>query len=158
MNATAWMMVSSAISFLTLLAVLYNSWKDRRHWLQVELHRDDPKVSLVPPPSAPVKLVKRIGTFCKKNWLDILALGWPTLTLVWLLTRDGPVTRWTVFSIAFQVGALWFYLNAKMQSSWGEVISTNTRLIGKAHDTIGMILDIIDASRERISRPPRKRR
>src|ERR1700733_13264287 len=96
MTTAGW--ITFAVSVATLIVgaivTLSVSALQRRQMRQIELHREDPSVPLIPPPHPFTKFLKTHGIFVINFILNI-----------WFLIDDlrqtGPITRFQVFGIAF---------------------------------------------------------
>jgi hypothetical protein len=93
---------------LSVSAVLYIGYQQRRQMRQIELNRIDPKVGLVPPPNP-------VWKFIISNLL-LLCTILPAVALILDVISSEPLTRKVVASIAFDVGSILFlfvmYVNA----------------------------------------------
>jgi hypothetical protein len=76
---------------------------------QNELHRQDPKVGIVPPPSPPVRLLNRVYAFCKRNWLTLLATIMLIAHLVWQLAKAEPLSFYTIVPVSIDIACLFAF-------------------------------------------------
>ena len=97
----------------------------RKQMRQVEAHRRDPAVGLIPPPH-PLTL------FYRKH-SALLTIG--PLSILWIVLqffREGPVTRYSVLAIAVSVGAI--------------VFAVFIDLLNRGMTVLGRLIDAIDAT------------
>jgi len=111
---------------------------------QIELHRADPSVPLVPPLHPGTQFLKRWGVPFINCIINISFLTRE-------LTRTGPVTREQVFSIAVFTDAL-FLVGVMVGFLWlGEstmrVISDLTRVTGENLDRQWAIIEVLSKAR-----------
>ncbi len=71
----------------------------RKQIRQIEEFRRDPSLGLRPPPS-------RFWAFVKRHSLAIMGTVIPTYLLIFTLVHKEPITKWTIFVIAFCIGAI----------------------------------------------------
>jgi hypothetical protein len=101
MPTPAWITIAGlivgAIVTLTVAAL------HRKQMRQIELHRADPSVPLIPPPHPTTRFFKRHGP-------PIMNIGMGIVFLVQELRQTGPITRGQVFLIAFYTASLYFWV------------------------------------------------
>jgi ABC-type arginine transport system permease subunit len=138
-NAT-WLTIgiSAASIIVGTVTALSIAAMQRKQMRQIELHRQDPSVSLVPPPHAVTLFLKRWGVPLVNSSINISLL-------IREMIRTGPVTREQVFTIAFVTGALVIILIGEaflwLTRSTIELISDLTRVIDEALDMIHHTFD-----------------
>lgn len=92
----------AAIVVPAATAFLIGYWH-RKQIRQIEAFRQNPSVGLIPPPSPVYAFVLAYRTL-------LVGVGLPGLMLALELARDSPVTRSSVFTIAFAVASMLFAL------------------------------------------------
>src|SRR5437867_11336953 len=95
----------------------------RRQMRQNEAFRVDPTIGLKPPPTP-------LRAFLSRNLILIVGVGLPGIPLALLLTVQGQITHWTIFSISVSVGAIFFALSASLLERLIKVLEKMARLIG----------------------------
>ena len=108
------------VSSVTAIIVAYYH---RRQMRQIEAFRVDPTVGLKPPPTP-------LRSFLSRNLTLIVGVGLPGIPLALLLTEQGQITHWTIFSISVAVGAIFFALSAYLLERLIKIIKDMARLIG----------------------------
>jgi hypothetical protein len=98
------------ISIATLVVTLIVAAMHRKQMRQIELHRVDPTVPLVPP-------AHPITQSLKKRVVFIINIGVNLLLLANELRKTGPMTRGDVFSIALLICVLTFVVTMEVAGS-----------------------------------------
>src|SRR6267143_4426305 len=134
MQITTWLTIgiSAASIIVGTITALSIAAMQRKQMRQIELHRADPSVPLVPPLHPVTLFSKRWGVPLINSIIYISLLTHE-------LNRTGPVTREQVFSIAVFTGSLFLQCVAVgflwLSGSILGVISNLTDLTHKAVDT-----------------------
>ena len=89
------------------VALLVGYWH-RKQMRQLELHRLDPSVGVLPPPSPPV-------AFFKRYWVLIVGIGMPMLPLALLIGTNNPVTNGSAALISLNVACILVTLHFHFQ-------------------------------------------
>jgi hypothetical protein len=112
MTNSAWIaiIVSVLALVVTTLVNLSIAAMNRKQMRQIELHRADPSIPLLPPPHPAT-------TFFKTNTVFILSLVWNCCWLVRELTLTTPVTRADILAITMLVGSTYFLVTMQMTSA-----------------------------------------
>jgi hypothetical protein len=116
-----------AVSAAVALIVAHLQRKQMR---QIELYKQDPTVSLTPPPSA-------LTRFVKSNWDIVLGSGGPVLSLTLELTSNAPLTRLSVFMISLLIGlVIANFLNAMIFRILDRMARVDADLLGVVKDLV----------------------
>jgi hypothetical protein len=107
-------------------AFLIGYWH-RKQMRQIEAFRQNPSVGLMPPPSPVYAFVLAYRTL-------LVGVGLPGLMLILELARESPVTRFSVFTIAFAVASMLFALILHL-------IQSVVRILEKAVDLAARIME-----------------
>lgn len=112
----------------------------RKQMRQIELHRADPSVPIIPPPHP-------VTQFFKRNWVVILVItgiSGNLFALILELRETGPITRGQVFRIALSTVSVAYILVAQgMMKSSAQIYGTIDRLI----DLLEMLKKITDSTK-----------
>jgi hypothetical protein len=103
----------------------------RKQMRQIELHREDSSVGLVPPPH-PLRL------FLRKYKLPILNTGVGALLLASGLLSQPPLTRLSVFNIAGGIGCL--------------LLALTNRMVDDVYGALIRIIDLIEKQSDSLSK------
>ena len=99
MSPNQWIALTSIV-VTSGTAFLIGYWH-RKQMRQIEEFRRDPSAGLRLPPSRLWVLVKSYGP-------PLGLFGCPAYLLVAALVQKGPITRWTVFQVAYSIAAIMF--------------------------------------------------
>jgi hypothetical protein len=138
MNKVSWIPI--AISLLTLvvatIVTLTVAALHRRQMRQIELHREDPSVPLIPPPHPATQ-------FFNRNAPVILGVAVNLATLIFQLLQTGAITRGQVFSISMStVGVAYLLLLQEVTRSSARIYGTIDLLIDRLISILNRITDI----------------
>jgi hypothetical protein len=110
----------------------------RKQMRQIELHRADPTVPLVPP-------AHPITRFLKRHGVPLIGIGLNLGFLIHDVRQTGPITRSQVYSIAFGTAAV---LGLVLMEVWGiivrEIIKTMDRQADIQARGLSRLTDIVE--------------
>jgi len=75
------------------------AYMHRKQMRQIELHKQDPSIDIIPPPS-------RFTYFVKSEWDTIVGVGSPLIGLIIELTSKNQLTRLSVLFISVSVSLI----------------------------------------------------
>jgi hypothetical protein len=131
MSAPIW------ISLLTLMVgsivTLSVAAMHRKQMRQIELHRADPSIPLVPPPH-PITL------FLRNHAFFLLSIAINVCILVKELRESTPITRSDVFSIALAISATFALVLMELGTS---ILDRSLKLIGRTMDVTDKIIRVL---------------
>jgi uncharacterized membrane protein len=137
----AWTICISIASIIVATVVpLTIAALHRKQMRQIEQHRENPSVPLIPPPSPATRFFQRNGFF-------IISLIVEVAILIWLLLRTGPITRGDIFNIALTTAALAYILIMRSITQTSEQIYD---YILKIYDLINKVLGVINVQTQTI--------
>ena len=128
MTPALWVAVGGVV--VSAIVALIVAGLQRRQMRQIELHREDPSISLTPPPHPAIAWLFEYGPSIGVILYDFYRIGG-------LLQQTGPITRDDVFhtaayffSIALQSGfILFFYVMNRMRRMMGSLVDSETKVI-----------------------------
>ena len=149
MSNTAWITIGISIASIIVATVvpLTIAALHRKQMRQIELHREDPSVPLIPPPHPATRFIQRNGIFI----VSVIVEVW---LLTHLLLQTGPITRGHVFNIALATAALAYILLMQSITQTSEQIYASIfniyGLINKILEVIGTQTKTIDTQEQMI--------
>jgi hypothetical protein len=136
MTITSWiaLCISAASLIVATVVPLTIAALQRKQMRQIELHRADPSVSLIPPPHPATRFIKRNGIFIVSVIIEIAVLTKE-------MRQTEPITRWDVFNIALAVAALAYLILLKSSQNIYDYIF-------KIYDLIYKLAFVVDANKK----------
>jgi hypothetical protein len=137
MRIPVWVPIAISIATLVVgtIVTLSVAALNRKQQRQIELHRADPTVPLVPPAHPITRFLKTHGAF-------IIGVGLNLGLLIKELRQTGPITRYQVFSIALLtstvVGLILFQITAQL------IMSVSSRVMDLSNRQIDAVMRMFD--------------
>ena len=123
--------------------ILVAYW-NRKQMRQIEQFRRDSSLGLRPPPS-------RFWAFVKRHRGLIITISLPSLLLIQTLRQTEPITKWTIFVIAYCIGSIMFALVLgllhKLLGLVNDIIDVQVAHVGLTKDAISIAADVVKKSK-----------
>lgn len=156
MPLTAWITLFGIV--IAAVVALIIAYLQRKQMRQIELHRADPTVPLVPPPHS-------VTQFLRTNFWYLYSLAF-MLWVLYVLKRDlsqsTPVTRTTVLYICVDVGAIILMIVFVMMVAINSAFKTSFRsheiasdILKRVTKSIEELVAIVVKLKERDNEPPK---
>lgn len=156
MPLTAWITLFGIV--IAAVVALIIAYLQRKQMRQIELHRADPTVPLVPPPHA-------VTQFIKSNFwygYSLAFMLWVLYVLKRDLSQSTPVTRTTVLYICIDVGAFILTIIFIVLVSINRWITASFRSHERVWDILKMmtksiqeLVTVVDKLEKRGNDPPK---
>lgn len=119
MSASNWVQIFGII--VAAIVALIIAYMARKQMRQIEVHRADPSIPLIPPPHTITRLLKSYG-------LLLFTGAYGVSLLVWDLRKTGPVTRadvvWLIVDVALILFSFFAALGKMIFDTGWKVLAT----------------------------------
>jgi len=137
MKNTSWITICISIVqiIVTTVVALIIASLHRKQMRQIELHRENPSVPLIPPPHLATRFILR-NVISIINVIFIISVIGEVAILIWVMLQKGPITRGNIFNIAFATVALAYILITRSITP-EQIYERMLKIYGVINDVLG---------------------